>query len=305
MIEGEGSLTADGNVTVGDGRPTRPAPSSSPPARSRCAIPGVEFGDRVVDTWGAWSLPELPKRIAVVGAGRLGRRDRLRLRPLRHRGDAGRDAATRSSPPRTRTSSAWSSGPSRSRASTILTGTPISDVEAGEKSVKAKVGDEALEVDYLCIAGGRAPDTEALGLDAAGVKTGEDGKVEIDEFQRTSNPKIYAIGDLVRGPGARPQGPGGGRRRGRDDRRRPDPSGRPRTWSPARPSATRRSRASGMTEAAGEGGGQGGQGRQVQARRRSAPRPSTTTATGSSRSSPTPSTARSSAPTSSATAPAT
>ena len=32
-------------------------------------IPGVEFGDRVVDTWGAWSLPELPKSIAVVGAG--------------------------------------------------------------------------------------------------------------------------------------------------------------------------------------------------------------------------------------------
>ena len=36
------------------------------------AIPGVEFGDRIVDTWGAWSLPELPKRIAVVGAGASG-----------------------------------------------------------------------------------------------------------------------------------------------------------------------------------------------------------------------------------------
>ena len=36
------------------------------------AIPGVEFGDRVVDTWGAWSLPEQPKSIAVVGAGASG-----------------------------------------------------------------------------------------------------------------------------------------------------------------------------------------------------------------------------------------
>ena len=35
-------------------------------------IPGVEFGGRVVDTWGAWSLPELPKKIAVVGAGASG-----------------------------------------------------------------------------------------------------------------------------------------------------------------------------------------------------------------------------------------
>jgi dihydrolipoamide dehydrogenase len=32
------------------------------------------------------------------------------------------------------------------------------------------------------------------------VKTGDGGKVEIDEYQRTSNEKVYAIGDLVRGP---------------------------------------------------------------------------------------------------------
>ena len=35
-------------------------------------IPGVEFSDRIVDTWGAWSLPERPKSIAVVGAGASG-----------------------------------------------------------------------------------------------------------------------------------------------------------------------------------------------------------------------------------------
>ena len=81
----------------------------------------------------------------------------------------------------------------------ILTGTPISDVEAGAKSVKAKVGDQEIEVDYVAIAGGRAPDTDGLGLDAAGVKTGDGGRIEIDEYQRTSNPKVFAIGDLVRG----------------------------------------------------------------------------------------------------------
>jgi dihydrolipoamide dehydrogenase len=82
----------------------------------------------------------------------------------------------------------------------VLTGTPISDVEDTGKSVKFKVGDTAGEADYLAIAGGRAPDTETLNLAGAKVETEENGKVKIDEYQRTSNAKVFAIGDLVRGP---------------------------------------------------------------------------------------------------------
>jgi dihydrolipoamide dehydrogenase len=63
--------------------------------------------------------------------------------------------------------------------------------------VKVKYGDTEAEVDYLCIAGGRAPDTEALKLGDAGVETEDNGKIKVDEYQRTSNQKIYAIGDLV------------------------------------------------------------------------------------------------------------
>ena len=71
VIEGEGSLDADGNVKVGDetyeaGTVVLATGSVALP------IPGVEFGDRVLDTWGAWSLPEQPKKIAVVGAGASG-----------------------------------------------------------------------------------------------------------------------------------------------------------------------------------------------------------------------------------------
>ena len=35
-------------------------------------IPGVEFSDRVIDTWGAWSLENLPKALVVAGAGASG-----------------------------------------------------------------------------------------------------------------------------------------------------------------------------------------------------------------------------------------
>ncbi len=83
---------------------------------------------------------------------------------------------------------------------TVSTGTPVENVEAGKKSVKFSYGDQSAEVDYLCIAGGRAPDVEGLGLGEAGVETEENGRIRIDEFQKTSNDKVYAIGDLVRGP---------------------------------------------------------------------------------------------------------
>src|SRR5690606_2240625 len=82
----------------------------------------------------------------------------------------------------------------------VSTGTPVENVEAGEDSVKFTYGDNEAEVDYLVIAGGRRPDVDALGLDGAGVKLDDSGKVKVDEFQRTSNEKIYAIGDIT--PGA-------------------------------------------------------------------------------------------------------
>jgi dihydrolipoamide dehydrogenase len=73
-------------------------------------------------------------------------------------------------------------------------------VEEGKGSVKVTYGSETAEVDYLCIAGGRAPDTESLSLAEAGVETEEGGQIKIDPYQRTTNEKVYAIGDLVRGP---------------------------------------------------------------------------------------------------------
>ncbi len=53
-----------------------------------------------------------------------------------------------------------------------------------------------LEVDRLLVATGRAPNVEGLGLEAAGVRYGKKG-VEVDDRLRTSNRRIYAIGDVA------------------------------------------------------------------------------------------------------------
>ena len=82
----------------------------------------------------------------------------------------------------------------------VVTGARVENVKASAKSVELDWGEGAQSFDYLCIAAGRAPDVEGLGLDSAGVKTGERGMIEVDERMRTSADGVWAIGDLVHGP---------------------------------------------------------------------------------------------------------
>ena len=195
MIEGEGSLTAEGNVKVGDtvyeaGAVVLATGSVSLP------IPGVQFGGRVLDTWGAWSLPELPKKIAVVGAGASG------CEIASAYGRFGAEVLLiemldQILPAEDRDVVRVVERAFKKQNITISTGAPVENVEAGKSSVKLTFGGTSAEVDYILVAGGRAPDTEGLGLAEAGVELEESGKVKVDPYQRTSNPKVYAIGDLV------------------------------------------------------------------------------------------------------------
>lgn len=197
FIEGVGSLTEDGNVKVGDTtyETAKVIIATGSVAQS---IPGVDFSDRVLDTWGAWSLPEQPKSIAVVGAGASGSEiasayirfgTEVKLIEMLDQILPAEDKDVVRVVERT----------FKKQGIEVSTGTPVENVEAGESSVKFTYGDNSAEVDYLVIAGGRKPDVDALGLDAAKIELEENGKVKVDEFQRTSNPKVYAIGDLVRG----------------------------------------------------------------------------------------------------------
>jgi dihydrolipoamide dehydrogenase len=198
MIKGRGVLDENANVVV-DGTTYEAGAVVLATGSVALPIPGVEFGDRVVDTWGAYSLPSLPKSIAVVGAGASGAE--IASAYIRYGTEVTLiEMLPQILPAEDKDVVRVVERVFKKQGIKILTGTPISDVVAGKNSVKAKVGDEAIEVEYLAIAGGRAPDTESLGVDVAGVKLGDGGRIEIDEFQRTSNPKVYAIGDLVRGP---------------------------------------------------------------------------------------------------------
>lgn len=58
-------------------------------------------------------------------------------------------------------------------------------------------GGKNLKVDQVMLAIGRVPNTDGLGLAAAGVKTDAAGAVVVDEYMRTSVDNIYAVGDVT------------------------------------------------------------------------------------------------------------
>ena len=87
------------------------------------------------------------------------------------------------------------------------------DIRLGSKVISAKDdgkkvtvnyqtsdGDESLEFDKLIVAVGRRPYTNSLLGEDSGVKVDEKGFVTVNEFCETSQPGVYAVGDLVRGP---------------------------------------------------------------------------------------------------------
>ncbi len=195
FIHGDGSLTADGNVKVGDEVYEAKAVTLATGSVA-LPIPGVEFGGRVLETWGAWSLNERPNRIAVVGAGASGAElasayARFGTEVLLI------EMLDQILPVEDKDVAKVVERVFKREGIEISTGTPVQNVEAAESSVKLTYGDTTTEVDYLMIAGGRAPDVEGLGLQEAGVELEENGKVKVDEFQRTTNQKVFGIGDLV------------------------------------------------------------------------------------------------------------
>ena len=182
-IEGFGSLTAEGNVRVGDDELQVSKAVVLATGSVKKPIPGLEFGGNVIGTEEAWALKELPKTLAVVGAGASG----------------------------TEIASAYARlGVEVTLFEALDRVLPTEDADISklaERSFKKQGIDvktstfyEGQDADWVVIAAGRGPDIEGLGLDVAGVKLDDSGLVAVDGALRTNVAKVYAIGDLVAGP---------------------------------------------------------------------------------------------------------
>jgi dihydrolipoamide dehydrogenase len=199
VLEGFGTVTKDGNVTV-EGKAIEVAKAVILACGSvKKPIPGTEFGGRVIGTEEAWALSELPATMVVVGAGASGTEIASAYARLGTKVQLfeGLDRVLPSEDPDI---SKLAERGFKKQGIEVHTKTFVENVKTDNDKVSFTFGDESGEAEWLVIAAGRGPDVEGLGLDEAGVKLTEQGLIEVDGALRTSVKGVWAIGDLVPGP---------------------------------------------------------------------------------------------------------
>jgi dihydrolipoamide dehydrogenase len=164
-------------------------------------------GERIVSSDQAIALPDVPGRLLVVGAGVIG----LELGSVWRRLGSkvtvvefldgilpGMDGEVRRQAQRLFEKQGIVFKLS-SKVVSVDSARPALKV-AVEPAQPGKGSAETLEADVVLVAIGRIPFTEGLGLDAAGVKRDNRGRVMVDAHFATNVKGIYAIGDVIAGP---------------------------------------------------------------------------------------------------------
>jgi glutathione reductase (NADPH) len=187
LVNSQKTITAEKILIATGNRPTREMGTTH-------VIPG---GDLCITSDEAFHLEKLPERILIAGGGYialefahifhgLGSKVSLVYRgdkPLRGFDGDMRDAMVASM---------------AERGIEVLLGCEFTKVEKRGQSLHAETNRGAtIETDQIMLAIGRLPNTMALHVEKAGVELGKRGEVKVDAFSATSNPHIYAIGDVT------------------------------------------------------------------------------------------------------------
>jgi mercuric reductase len=82
----------------------------------------------------------------------------------------------------------------------VIEGTVPAEVRRDGEEIVVVAGGRRLRAEQLLVATGRDPRTDGLGLEAVGVRLGAAGEIAVDAGMRSTNPRIWAAGDVTGGP---------------------------------------------------------------------------------------------------------
>ena len=169
------------------------------------SLPGIEIDKkRIISSTEALKLEEVPKHLVIIGGGVIG----LELGSVYKR--LGADVTVveymdRLIPTMDKDLGKELQKALKKEGIKFHFQSAVQTVASKGKNVTLKVKDlkkdEEFEIkgDYCLVSVGRKPYTENLGLEKAGVELDERGRVHTNEHLQTSQPHIYAIGDVVKG----------------------------------------------------------------------------------------------------------
>ena len=208
-LKGRGRIVAPGQVevTAADGSNTVVAAKNIIIATGSepTPLPGVDFvAGRIVDSTGALSLPSVPKRLIVIGAGVIGlelgsvwRRLGAEVTVIEYLDavGAGMDAEV---------ATAFQRGLTK-QGMTFRMGTKVTAAKVDDTGVELTVepaaggAAETVRGDVVLVAIGRRPYTDGLGLEVLGIETDKRGFIANDHL-KTGPAGVWVIGDVTHGP---------------------------------------------------------------------------------------------------------
>jgi dihydrolipoyl dehydrogenase len=169
-------------------------------------LPGIAVDNkRVCDNEGALAFDAVPERLGVIGAGVIG----LELGSVWRR--LGSKVKVLEALPvflgvadETVANEAWKIF-TKNQGLDIELGVSITGVSETKKGLSiqyigADKSSKTFDCDRVVVSVGRVPNTEDLGAENVGLRLDARGFIEVDKNCRTALPRVYAIGDVVRGP---------------------------------------------------------------------------------------------------------
>jgi dihydrolipoamide dehydrogenase len=167
-------------------------------------LPGADFDEKLIlSNTGALAIPDVPKRLGVIGAGVIG----LEMGSVWRR--LGSEVTILEALPSFLGAADEAVAKEAAKVFSkqglkIELGVKINSIEK-KKTVKVQYtasdnSSKTLDCDRLIVSIGRLPNTDGLNATGVGLKVDERGFVTVDGDCRTNLAGVWAIGDVVRGP---------------------------------------------------------------------------------------------------------